>query len=257
MGIITLTTDLGLRDFYIPAVKGRICTARPETTVVDITHQVTPFNLAEAAFILRNAYTDFPENTVHLVSIETDFDADGIFVLAQVNNQYFIAKNNGLISLITEEPPQKIRKITPRDKTALKFPLKQVMVDYALALLDGKPPDEIGEPLEEMVARANLRPILMEHLIRGTIIHTDNFGNAITNIDQQTLARYKSAKQFRINYSKTDYIEQIHTYYNEVPEGECVCLTGTNGYLEIAINKGNASQLLGLDSGHTIIVECE
>ncbi len=257
MGIITLTTDLGLRDFYVPSVKGRIYTHSPETKVVDITHQIKPFNIAEAAFLLSNAYRDFPEFTTHLVSIESDFDTQGDFVLAQVNNHYFIAKNNGLISLITDEPTQKIRKLTESDRSLLKFPLKEVMADIAIELDHGTLLDELGEPMDEMVARANLRPILLEGVIRGTVIYVDNFGNAISNITKQTLERYSEKKQISINYNKTNYIKAIQEHYEDVPEGECIALFGVNGYLEIAINKGNASQLLGLHIGHTIIVECE
>ena len=256
MNIITLTTDLGLRDFYVPSVKGRICSHLPQAHIVDITHQVKPFNLAEAAFILGNAFPDFPENSIHLVSIESDIDSQGEFIIAQVQGQYFIAKNNGLIALITEEPPQKIRKVKTTDYQELKFPLKFIMVDLAAKLIAGQDLGAIGEPLDEMVARANLRPILMENIIRGTVIYVDNFGNVIINIDQSTLERYKNYSKFRINYHKTDYIEKISNYYEDVPEGEIVAIFGTNGYLEIAINKGNASQLLGLKTGQTIIVEC-
>ncbi len=257
MGIITLTTDLGLRDFYVPSVKGLIYARYPDAKVVDITHEVKPFNLAEAAFILGNAFRDFPDFTIHLVSIESDFDTQGEFVLAQVNNQYFIAKNNGLISLITDEQPQKIRKLIETDKNALKFPLRNIMVETAIQLLKGSGIDKMGEPLEEMVARANLRPILLEKSIRGAIIYIDNFGNAITNIDQGTLERYSNPQNANINYSKKDYIEAISRHYEDVPEGEALALFSTSGYLEIAINKGNAGQLLGLNTGHTIIVECE
>lgn len=257
MQIITLTTDLGLRDFYVPSVKGRIYSQYPQVYLVDITHEVEPFHMAEAAFIVSNAYQDFPPYTIHLVSIESDFDTQGDFVLAQVNDHYFIAKNNGLISLITEDPPQKVRKITAPDKQALKFPLKTVMTDIAIALAQGQKPEELGEPMEELIARANLRPILLADVIRGAIIYVDNFGNAITNIDEATLERYPNRNRVRINYHKNDYIDYLSEHYEDVPEGECVAFFGSNGYLEIAINKGNASQLLGLTTGHTIILECE
>lgn len=257
MGIITLTTDLGLRDFYVSSVKGRIYSQSPDTKVVDITHQVKPFNLAEAAFILSSAFPNFPEFTTHLVSIESDFDTQGDFVLTQVNNHYFIAKNNGLISLITDEPPQKIRKLKESNRSLLKFPLKEIMADIAVKIDKGTPLNELGDPMDEMVARANLRPILMERVIRGTVIYIDNFGNAITNITKATFERYPEKTQISVNYNKTDYIEGLLEHYEDVPEGECIALFGTNSFLEIAINKGNASQLLGLHIGHTIIVECE
>ena len=257
MQILTLTTDLGLRDFYVPSVKGRIYAQLPNVNIVDITHQVKPFNLAEAAFILGNAFHDFPSHTVHLVSIESDFDSQGEFILAFVHDQYFIAKNNGLISLLTDEPPQKVRKIKTDSSEAVTFPLKYLMVDVAVQIVNGTSPDEIGVPSDHTVARANLRPILMENIIRGTIIYVDNFGNAIINIDRATLERYKNFKHFRVNYNKKEYINEIKTHYEEVPEGEVVSLFGSSGYLEIAINKGDAGQLLGLKTGHTIIIECE
>lgn len=255
MTIITLTTDLGLRDFYVPSVKGMIYQEIADATVVDITHQIKPFDIAEAAFILGNTFTDFPQGTIHLVSVESDQDTQGTFLLASIEGQYILAKDNGLLSLITEQPPNELIKFQAADQHHLKFPLKHMLAQKAVEIAKGSPLDALGTPDGDIVMRTHLRPILLENVVRGTVIYVDNFGNVITNISQNDLDRYPNATQVKINYSRNEYIKRIYNHYEDVPEGEKVCLFGTKGYLEIAINKGNASQLLGLNTGHTIILE--
>lgn len=255
MTIVTLTTDLGLRDYYVPSVKGFLYGALPEGTVVDITHQVKPFNIAEAAFILSNTYFDFPKGTIHLASVESDQDNQSAYLMAEIEGHYFFAKDNGLISLITEKIPNKLIKLHASDNHQLKFPLKNLLAKTAAEFAGGAKPESLGTPEVDMVMRTHIRPILMENIIRGTVIYVDNFGNVITNIHQSDLDRYPEVNQVKVNYSRNEYINRIRIHYEEVPEGEKICLFGTNGYLEIAINKGNASQLLGLYNGQTIILE--
>lgn len=257
MSPITLTTDLGLKDFYVPAVKGYIISRLPSVNLVDISHQIQPFNIGEAAFVLRHIYQDFPENTIHLISVESDIDIGSSYILAVINNQYFLAKDNGLISLITDEPAQKIYQLPVANKQDLKFPLKYIMASTACQLREGAEITDLANETTEVQTRMNLRAILMEDLIRGTIIHIDNFGNVITNIAYENFQRYQSKKKAMVNYSRNEYINKISEHYEDVPEGERVALFGTTGLLEIAINKGNAARLLGLEIGQIIIVEFE
>jgi len=257
MSIITLTTDLGLKDFYVPAVKGYILNRVPSVNLVDIAHQIQPFNIGEAAFVLRHIYQDFPANTIHLISVESDIDIGSSFILAMINNQYFLAKDNGLITLITDEPFQKIYQLPVADKQDLKFPLKYIMASTACQLQEGAEIKDFANETTQVQTRMNLRAILMEDIIRGTIIHIDNFGNVITNITYENFERYQGKKQEKLNYSKNEYINKISEHYEDVPEGERVALFGTTGLLEVAINKGNAAKLLGLEIGQIIILEFE
>lgn len=255
--IITLTTDSGTRDFYIPAVKGYILQLIPNANIVDITHQIKPFHLAEAAFILKNAFPSFPAGTIHLVSVESNQPANNAFLLVKNQRQYFFSRDNGLISLLfdTGDTPSSLVRFTEKDKKKMNFPLKNVLAEKAFELHKHRKPEKLGEKVDSMVSLTNLRPILMENTIRGTVIYIDNFGNAITNISPEHLAKYKDRGKPLLHYNRTDYIENISAGYDDVPEGEALCLFGNTGLLEISINKGKAGQLLDLHPGHIILME--
>lgn len=255
MALLTLTTDLGLRDFYVPAVKGFILTQAPHANIVDISHRVTPFNIAEASFIFRNCYNEFPEGTVHIISVESSSANNGQYLLTKAAGHFFITCDNGLISLVLDEEPEAIYKLPPAHGKSKVFPLRYIMADAASKLLNGKKPGEIGEAFKEMELRTYLRPMMELNFIRGSIIYIDNFGNAITNIRKKHFERHTDKRKVLINFSRTDYFTEISTSYDDVPEGEKVCLINTEGYMEIAINKGSAASLLGLNVGHSIIVE--
>lgn len=255
MAIITLTTDLGDKDFYLPAVKGYILGKVPTCKIVDITHHVTPFNIAEAAFILRNCYEEFPTRTIHIINVEAQHEDNEDYLLVQHKGQYFLAKNNGVISLITDGKAGKAILLNQKSKADQLFPLRELLARAAVRLaLNGNEYD-LGSAVKDHKIITNLSPILEKDVIRGTILYIDNYGNAITNIGMTHLERYKPFQSVLISFSRRNVIEKISEVYSDVEEGEALCLFGVTGLLEIAINKSNASQLLGLQVKNKILIE--
>lgn len=255
MALITLTTDLGKRDFYVPVVKGYIYSNIPGVTLVDITHLIKPFNISEAAYILKNTYKSFPDNSIHLINIESNIETNDDYILVSFEKQFFIAKNNGLISLITEGQADKIIKLDAPEQEDRIFPLKSVLAKAACKLAKDFKFKNLGTEIQEMHIISAVKPLLETEMIRGMIVYIDNYGNAISNISRSHFNRYDKNKQAIIYFSRKEQVDTISVHYSDVAEGDALCLFGSSGLLEIAINKGNASRLIGLQEKSRILVE--
>jgi S-adenosylmethionine hydrolase len=255
MPIITLTSDWGLRDHYLAAVKGTILSRLPQATIIDITHQVEPFNLRQASFILRNSYPYFPAGTVHIIAIRTEETKDYPHAVICFEGQYFIGTDHGVFSLIFNRPPDQIIELSiPQESDHFTFPTRDRFVAAAIHLAEGKPIGELGRPRAEWSHQMHFRPVVSGNVIRGMAIYIDNYENVITNITRELFDEVGKGRPFVIE-CRGEQLEKISTSYLDVPEGDIVALFGTTGHLEIAINQGNASGLLGLEVNDPIRVE--
>ena len=256
MGIITLTTDLGHKDFYQAALKGSLLTLYPSVRIVDISHDVTPFDLQQAAFIIKNAYKYFPKKTVHLIGIDSVYNGNTRYLALKYDGYYFIGADTGLFSLICERQPEEIVELSIiQDLKFLHFPLTDIFAKAACHLAKGGRLTEIGEPTSELVQRRVFEPIVEADSIRGSVIYVDSFQNVITNIDKELFTKVQRERPFVLYFRRNETINQLSWHYNEVPEGEKLCLFGISNNLEIAINKGNASGLLGLNTDDIVRIE--
>lgn len=256
MSIITLTTDLGDKDIYQAALKGSILRILPTVNMVDITHSVAAFNIQQAAFILKNSYYYFPEETVHLLGIDTVYSDDTKFLAIRYNKHYFVGTDNGIFSLIFDEEPEEIVEIDIlQDLKFLHFPLADILAKAACYLADGKPLTSIGIPVQDIEKKMTLQPAVERNQIRGMVIYIDAFQNVITNITKDFFNRVQEGRRFVLYFKRNETITHLSWHYNEVPEGEKLCLFGISDHLEIAINKGNASGLLGLNLGDSVIID--
>lgn len=257
MGIITLTTDLGHRDFYQAALKGSILSLLPDVRLVDISHEIPSFNIQSAAFILQNAYHYFPKNTVHLIGIDTVFQEGSRYIAMLFNNHYFVGADNGIFSIILGEqkPDELIELEITQDLRFLHFPLADILVKAACHIAQGLSINDLGSTIDAPLQRVTLAPILENNLIKGHVSYIDSFGNVISNISKELFNRVQQGRKFVLHFKRNETIEAMSWHYNEVSEGEKLCLFGISNYLEIAINKGNASQLLGLYQDEMIMIE--
>jgi S-adenosyl-L-methionine hydrolase (adenosine-forming) len=255
MAIITLTTDMGFKDPHLGSVKGFILSQTPNIQIIDITHSITPFNIAEAAYILRNCYLDFPPKTIHIIAVDSDSDENKDILLIHYKNQYIIARDNGIISLIIEGPPDKIIKLHKKTSGETIFPLRDVMAKAACSLSKNLNEYDLGNHVKDYCSITTLNPILENEMIRGTVIYIDNYGNAITNIRKSHLERFGPDKPVNIHFSRKHMLDKISENYSDAPVGEAVCLFGSSGLFEVAINKGNAAQLLGLQLKTIVLIE--
>ncbi|MGY3212575.1 SAM hydrolase/SAM-dependent halogenase family protein [Mucilaginibacter sp. HD30] len=258
MAIITLTTDLGDKDIYQAALKGSILKLLPTVTIVDITHSVAAFNVQQAAFILKNSYYYFPEGTVHLIGIDTVFNEQTRYLAVQYKNHYFIGADNGIFSLMFSDAPDEMVELNiMQDLKFLHFPLADIFVKAAVHMAKGGKLTEIGLPVSSVENKMNLQPVIEKNLIKGVVIYIDSFQNVITNITKEFFNRIQQGRQFTLYFKRNETITHLSWHYNEVPEGEKLCLFGISDHLEIAINKGNASGLLGLNLGDSVLIDFE
>ncbi len=255
MAIITLTTDLGTRDHYLGSVKGLIYSMAPNTTVVDISHDIRPYHIGEAAFILRNAYHYFPKGTYHLISVDSDPSQKNDIIMVQYKEHFFVGHDNGIISLITDSEAGKIIKLNVTAEEEMIFPLLNVMARAVCKLARKQSEYEIGKPVKEMRRSSVLHPIIEQSVIRGTVIYIDNFGNAITNISKKQFNRFGENPEVTVHCSGKYRVDKISKHYKDVSEGEILCLFGSSGLLEIAMNNGDVSKLANITLNSKIIVE--
>ena len=256
MAIITLTTDLGDKDIYLAALKGSIFKLLPTVNVVDITNSVSPFNVQQAAFILKNSFHYFPDNTVHLIGIDTVFNTSTKFLAIKYNNHYFVGADNGIFSLMFKTIPAEMVEINiMQDLKFLHFPLADIFVKAACHLATGGKLEDIGEPIDTIENKMTLQPVVEKNLIKGSVIYIDAFQNVITNITKDFFNSVQQGRRFILYFKRNETISELSWHYNEVPEGEKLCLFGISDHLEIAINKGNASGLLGLNLGDSVILD--
>ncbi len=257
MAIITFTSDWGTRDPYLAAVKGAILSKMANVSIVDISHEIDPFDLNQASFVLRNSFRSFPKGTVHVVAINTEADLEKPHVAIRHQGHLFIGTDNGLFSLLFDEKPEEIYEIDiPQDSNYFTFPARDVFAKAAVHLAKGGEMAELGDPLVSLVEKVAFRPVVSGDAIIGKVIYVDRYENLFTNITEELFKRENRNRPFHIEFSVSRYrLRQINHSYGDVPEGELVALFSTTGNLEIAINKGNAASLLGLGADDTIRIQ--
>lgn len=240
---------MGLKDYYVGVLKGAILKLLPEANIVDITHQVTPFMIQEAAFVVKNSYKEFPEKTVHIVGVEPDLSEDIAHVAIYADGHYFVGADNGIFSMIFEKKPDQIVELNMNQESEfLTFPTKDVFAPAACHIARGNALEEIGKPKAELNQRIMFNPTYQDNrVIKGMVIYEDNYHNVITNISKKAFDEFGRGRHFTICFRDEDYnLNYISKSYSDVPEGERMALFGATGFLEIAVKQGKASKLLGL-----------
>ncbi len=257
MPIITLTTDLGIKDYYIGSLKGALLAQCPEATIVDISHEIKPFDMLQASIVIRNSYPDFPEGTIHLVGVNPDVTEESRHLVVFIHGQYFIMPDNGIHSLIFDTKADEIVELTLTQRAELmSFPAKDIYIMAASHLARGGSLNVIGKPVKNLTELVMFRAVSEDHLIRGMAVYIDHYGNILTNIDKQLFREFNMFKHFAIQLRRSEYeIKSISKTYGDVPEGEKLALFSSSGYLEIGINQGNASKLLGINQSDIIRIE--
>jgi S-adenosylmethionine hydrolase len=247
MAILTLTSDIGQQDYLAGAVKGQLLQVNQDFIIADISHTLSPFNYPQAAYVCRNALKNFPPFTYHIILVNLFEQKPEQLLLAFHNEQYILCADNGLLTMILEGKPEMIIGLT-LDKTAIKNTLycTAVMGNAINDIVKGKSLTDIGIPDVSYTEKNHLRALLGDTWIEGQIIFIDNFENVIVNITRIEFEEQRKGRSFRIVFKRDEVIEKISESYADVHEGEKLALFNSAGYLEIAINKGNAAGLFGL-----------
>ncbi len=256
MALITFTTDLGTRDYYLAAIKGAIIThCEGYVPMVDVTHSVKSFDIREAAISLRNSYRYFPEGTIHVVHVNST-DGGGKLLLAVVEGHYFITFDNGFLSLAFGKTPHETYQINEELLEGHSLLYEKAIGRVVNLLLTEYRPADFAQLTTETKSFRLLQPITSRGNIKGIITYIDNYGNAVSNITQQMFQEFIGDRSFTVTLN-VGFTKTISTHYDEVEEGDLVCLFNTAGLLEIAINKGQAKNLLGLKQESVVLVTAD
>jgi S-adenosyl-L-methionine hydrolase (adenosine-forming) len=263
--IITLTTDFGLNDHFVGAIKGVILEIVPEAQIVDISHAVQPFDILDGALTISQAYSYFPSGTVHMVIVDPGVGTARRPIILNGERHIFVAPDNGVLSLIYDrEQRTSVRHITadhyflqPRSNT---FHARDVFAPVVAYLAKAIPPDRFGEEITDYVRFGAPRPKpIDERTLRGVVLKVDRFGNLVTNITPQDAPQIFEAtpRPFKIAIGNKATANRICTNYAEGAPGEVFGIIGSMGFLEISTNRGSALQILGAGKGSEVNVTME
>lgn len=273
MAIITLTTDFGHKDHFVGAVKGTIYRELADINIVDISHSISPFNIHECAYILKNSYKAFPDGTIHIVGVDSELTVENKHIAIFLDGHYFICANNGVISLITSEiQPDKVVEITIPNPIHGSFPVLDIFVQVASHIARGGTLDVVGKPFDMLMDIKEFSPRITENgqTIIGSVIYIDNYGNVVTNIQKNLFEAYRKGQSFEIN-ARNKKLTEIYQSYSGILNfdldknqrkgpGDLLALYNSSNFIELAIYKsdlntvGGASTLLGLDYRDTILI---
>jgi S-adenosyl-L-methionine hydrolase (adenosine-forming) len=258
--IITLTTDFGLNDHFIGAMKGVMLEIAPEAQIIDINHAVQPFDILDGALTISQAYSYFPSGTVHMVIVDPGVGTARRPIILTGDRHLFVAPDNGVLSLVyAREERLSVRHVTaehyflqPRSNT---FHARDVFSPIAAFLAKGIDPSRFGEEITDYVRFAAPRPKPVdEHTLRGVVLKVDRFGNLITNITPQDAPQLFEATPpaFKIAIGTKAQATRMCTSYADGAPGEVFGILGSMGFLEVAANRGSAFQLLGAGKGSEV-----
>lgn len=256
MSTITLTTDFGLSDWYVGAMKGAILRINPRVTIIDITHDIPPGNLQAGAFALAASYHSFPKNTIHVAVVDPGVGGNRKPLLIHTKDFSFIGPDNGLLSFaLLDEEPRSIRCLD--GPTLWKAPVsntfhgRDIFGPAAAHLSRGMASEKLGKRLNDYLRLEWPAPHLKKDLILGEVLYTDRFGNLITNIPKAAIQSWPLSSA-RVRLGKNRRHIPIVELYESVSKGRPIALLGSTGFLEIAINGGSAAKVLGLKCGDLI-----
>ncbi|RYZ56477.1 MAG: hypothetical protein EOP49_00225 [Sphingobacteriales bacterium] len=246
MSCVTLLSDFGLHDASVASVKGALLQYVPQLPLVDISHLIEPFHLQQAAYILTSCYERFPKGTVHLLLFDVFSEEEPSLVICEKNGHYFLAPDNGILTLAFNTNPEKVR---------LCFQLKahHDFQDWVhkcgeiIREVQQSGIDALTFPATDLKKAPVHWTIKVEdNVIESHVIHIDRFENVVTNITREQFDQVGQGRPFRIRFMRNEEIRELSRHYSDVREGEKLCRFNSSGYLEIAINRGRAASLFGL-----------
>lgn len=255
MTLITLTTDFGLSDHFVGAMKGVILGIQPKAQLIDISHGVQPFDIPDGAFTIAQAYSYFPKKTIHIIVVDPGVGSARRPILAEMAGQYFIAPDNGVLSMVFARERPRVRHITneryflhPVSRT---FHGRDVFSRVAAHLAAGVKPAQFGKRIEDYLRADFDQPTqTMKHKWTGAILKADHFGNLATNFHIDAFPSVRT-HPFALQVGP-QIIRRLALTYSECPPGELFLVVGSAGYLEVAVSEGSAATALGCGAGSPV-----
>ena len=263
--MITLLTDFGLSDYFVPAVKGAILTINPGARIIDITHDIAAHDIHAAAFTLGACYDNFPPGTVHVVVVDPGVGSERRAIVAEAGGYFFVGPDNGVFSFVydRESNPRVFHNTNHylfRQPVSATFHGRDVFAPIAAHIANGAAPKEIGVEIEDYVRFEIPRPQLTETqgVIEGRIIHIDRFGNLVTNFTEAELNPGDIAPSTKLHIGGRE-VRRFNAYFaqaGEIDQEELFAYPGSAGFWEIALWRRSAAELINARCGDEVILDC-
>jgi S-adenosylmethionine hydrolase len=263
-GLVTLTTDFGVSDHYVGAMKGVILKVNPQAHIVDISNAVNSFDILDGALTIAQTYHYFPSDTLHVVIVDPGVGSARRPILAVTEKHRFLAPDNGVLSLVYErEERLSVRHVTsdhyylqPMSQT---FHGRDLFAACAGWLSKGVEVTKFGEEVTDFVRFAAPKPKeINPQAFKGVVLKADKFGNLITNFSIKEVPRLFEADPPRFKFVIANKeVSIMRTAYAQGMHNEVFCIVGSMGYLELACNRNSASRMLGADRGSEVVLHVE
>lgn len=250
MTLITFTSDFGLSDHYVAQFKARILSANAEARIVDISHEVKAFNLAHLSYTIGSVFRDFPKGTVHLIGGSSGNDQNNDYLLASIEEHIFVAPDNGVLSLISEQNLQQVYRLKVEKNAYREAP------EAAAKLAQGQSIESLGTAASEFKQYMRRKSRATKREISGHVIHVDHFGNLITNIDKVDFDILSRDRKFTIHFAR-EKVNTVQQFINEVEPGDAFVMFNDAEQMMIGINQGSGTQLLGLEYDSSVTIQFE
>ena len=265
MSIITLTTDYGNKDYSVSELKAKIYNEITDVRIVDVSHNISPFNLTEAAYIIKSAYRHFPKGSIHIIGIESDLTPENAHIAMKFDDNYFIGADNGIFSMIIGDfKADSIVEINIHKNYNYTITANDVFVKIATHISREGKLEVIGKKIDSIKEIKDIKPVVSNdnNQIIGSVIYIDNYGNVVTNITEKIFNKIAKSRPFTI-YARNVKFDRIYNTYSDAidysiskdkreEDGKKIALFNNLGYLELSIYKsnpstvGSASTLFGL-----------
>jgi S-adenosylmethionine hydrolase len=243
---LTLTTDFGLSDHYVGAMKGVILSICPRAQIADISHEVTPYQIAEGAYLLAQAYRCFPKGTVHVAVVDPGVGSTRRAILLEAAGQFFVGPDNGIFAMVTAREKYKARAISNaryfHHPVSQTFHGRDVFAPVAAHLAAGTPAARMGNVIRD------LTPLDFEFDgLVGRVLHIDRFGNIVTNLR----ANVFDGRAAALRIGRTT-VSTFAVNYADVPRGRLFLIEGSSGFLEVSMNQGSAARKIACKTGAAV-----
>ena len=270
MSIITLTTDFGIKDFHVSKIKGLLNIELDNPKIIDISHEISPFNIIEGAYVIKNAYQNFPRGSIHIINIDAEINPDQSHLVVHMDEHFFICADNGITSLISNNiKPNDVYEINISDSFNLST--IDTFVKVASHIYRGGHLNLIGKPIEKIKELIDLKIIeKSKNELMCSVIYIDNYGNVITNVTKDFFDKFSSSRKFTINARNVKFNKIFNSYSEAIDfskekkyreeDGKKIALFNSSGHLELSIYKSNpvtsggANSLFGLCYGDNISI---
>jgi S-adenosylmethionine hydrolase len=261
MAVVTLLSDFGLKDPYVAEMKAVILSISPEVHIVDITHDIEKFDIRMGAFVLASAAPYFPSDTVHVAVVDPGVGTARRPIIVETRRGFYVGPDNGLLMLAAQkEEITNVYHIVNRkcmlSKVSNTFHGRDIFAPASARLATGISPSEFGPAIQDYVFPEFAEPQARKGEVVGEVLYVDGFGNVVSNISEVDVERagFREGDSLSVMLGSKSSSLRFCSAYGEVPDGTALVLVGGSGFLEVAVNRGSASNVLEAKVGDSFRV---